>query len=91
MESIDHDRIVKRYWDLWEQVQSAPEYARLRSELASMEPRYEAILSALPERDRAALDRYITLRESMGRRLIEWVCESFACRADGTAPADQPG
>ena len=91
MDAAQHERIVKRYWDLWEQVQSDPEYARLRSELASMEPRYETILSALPERDRAALDRYITLRESMGRRLIEWVCESFACKTGGTAPADQPG
>ena len=91
MDAAQHEHIVKRYWDLWEQVQSDPEYARLRSELASMEPRYESILSALPERDRAVLDRYITLRESMGRRLIEWVCESFAGRTGGTAPADQPG
>ena len=78
MESIDHDRIVKRYWDLWAQARTDPEYVRLCSELAAMEPRYEAILAALPEQDRAALDRYITLRETMGRRLIEWVCESFA-------------
>lgn len=71
MESIDHDRIIKRYWDLWAQVQSDPEYARLRSELEGMAPQYEAILSALPEPDRAALDRYITLRESMNRRMLE--------------------
>lgn len=77
MESINHDRIIKRYWDLWAQVQSDPEYARLRSELEAMEPRYEAILSTLPEPDRAALDRYITLRESMNRRMLEISCEGL--------------
>ena len=89
MESIDHDRIVKRYWDLWEQVQADPEYSRLRAELTAMEPEYEAILAALPEQDRAVLDRYVTLRENLNCRMIEWVCESLPCRAGGTAPADQ--
>ena len=77
MERIDHDRIVKVYWDLWAQVQSDPEYARLCAELEGMAPQYEAILSALPEPDRAALDRYITLRESMNRRMLEISCEGL--------------
>lgn len=74
MESIDHDRIVKRYWDLWEQVQADPEYSRLRAELTAVEPRYEAILAALPEQDRAVLDRYVTIRENLNRRTLEFAC-----------------
>ena len=77
MERIEHDRIVKVYWDLWEQARTDPEYARLCAELEGMAPRYEAILSALPEPDRAALDRYITLRESMNRRMLEISCEGL--------------
>ncbi len=89
MDAAQHDRIVKRYWDLWEQVQVDPEYSRLRAELTAMEPEYEAILATLPEQDRAVLDRYVTLRESMGRRLIEWVCAKLPPVGRGHDPADQ--
>ena len=78
MNAEQHEHIVKRYWDLWEQVRTDPEYSRLRAELTAMEPEYEAILAALPEQDRVVLDRYITLRESMNRRLLEISCEGFA-------------
>ncbi len=74
MEDINHDLLCKTYWDLWERVQNDPEYARLRSELESMEPQYEAILASLPEPDRFTLDRYITLRETMNRRMLEYAC-----------------
>ena len=74
MDAAQHDRIVKRYWDLWEQVQSDPEYAWLRSELEAMEQQYEAILASLSEEDRLNLDRYITLRENLNRRMLEFAC-----------------
>lgn len=83
MNQTQHNILCKTYWDLWEQVQSDPEYARLRSELEALEPQYEAILSALPERDRAALDRYVTLRENLNRRTLEFACANIlCCRAD---------
>ena len=75
MEQNKHDMMVKAYWDLWEQVQSDPEYSWLRSELEAMEPRYEAILASLSEEDRLTLDRYITLRENLNRRMLEFACE----------------
>ena len=74
MDAATHERIVKAYWDLWEQVQSDPEYSWLRSELEAMEPRYEAILASLPEEDRLTLDHYITLRENLNRRMLEFAC-----------------
>ena len=74
MDAATHERIVKAYWDLWEQVQSDPEYSWLRSELEAMEPRYEAILASLSEEDRLTLDRYITLRENLNRRMLEFAC-----------------
>ena len=74
LDEATHDRIVKRYWDLWEQVQTDPEYAWLRSELEAMEQQYEAILASLSEKDRLTLDRYITLRENLNRRMLEFAC-----------------
>ena len=69
---MEHDELCRRYWDLWEQVQADPEYARLKEALDAMEPQYAAILASLPEEDCCRLDRYITIRENMGRRLAEF-------------------
>ena len=72
---MKHDRLCERYWKLWERVQRDPEYARLKEALEAMEPEYAAILAALPEEAQSTLDRYITLRENMGRRMLEFACE----------------
>ena len=72
MNDFGHDELCGRYWDLRGRVQADPEYARLRDMLEALEPEYEAILHALPEEDRLTLDRYITLRENMGRRMAEF-------------------
>lgn len=72
-----HDSVCKTYWDLWKQVQTDPEYAWLRSELEALEPQYEAILSALPEQEQQLLDRYITLRENLNRRTLEFACSKL--------------
>ena len=78
MENIDHDRIVKAYWDIWEQAQSDPEYAGMLEELNELEPLYVSILGALTREQRDLIDRIVTLRESMNRRMLEYACEAFA-------------
>lgn len=70
-----HERLCKRYWKLWDRVQTDPEYARLKEALEALEPEYAAILASLPEQERSTLDRYITIRENMGRRMLEFACE----------------
>ena len=69
---MKHDRLCERYWKRWERVQGDPEYARLKEALEKMEPEYAAILASLPEEAQSTLDRYITIRENMGRRLAEF-------------------
>ena len=77
MDRENHDRVVRAYWDIVSRVQSDPEYVRLRTELADLEPEYEAILAALSEEERITIDRTITLRETMNRRMLEFACGGF--------------
>ena len=77
MESIDHDRIVKRYWDLWAQVRTDPEYACMLEELNKLEPVYVSVLGALTWEQRDLIDRIVTLRECMNRRMLEYACTEY--------------
>ena len=74
---MNQELLCQSYWDLMDRVRTDPEYARLNAMLQELEPRYEALLAALPEQDRSFLDRYITLRESMGRRTLEFACNTL--------------
>ena len=78
MEQNKHDMIVKAYWDIWERAQSDPEYAGMLEELNELEPLYVSILGALTREQRDLIDRIVTLRESMNRRMLEYACEDFA-------------
>ena len=69
---LEHEELCRRYWDLRERVRSDPEYARLTRELETMEPQYEAVLSALPEEDRLTIERYLLLRENRNLRMAEY-------------------
>ena len=90
MDQKKHDNICKAYWALQDRIQSDPEYARLRSRLEALEGPYEALLSQLPPSEQQLLDQYITLRESLNRRLLEFACAKIiSCRAGGTALAEQ--
>ena len=75
LKAVDQEQLCARYWAIRAAVQSDPEYARLTAELDAMEPQWEAIASALSEPDRAALERYILLRESRNLRMLEFACE----------------
>ena len=77
MDTTNHDRIVKAYWDIWEQVQSDPEYAGMLEELNELEPLYISILGALTREQRDLIDRIVTLRESMNRRMLEYACAAM--------------
>ena len=77
MEQNKHDMIANAYWDIWEQVQSDPEYAGMLEELKELEPLYVSILGALTPEQRDLIDRIVTLRESMNRRMLEFSCEAF--------------
>ena len=74
LDAAQHDRIVKRYWDLWEQVQTDPEYACMLEELKALEPLYVSVLGALTREQRDLIDRIVTLRECMNRRMLEFAC-----------------
>ena len=78
MDTTNHDRIVKAYWDIWERAQSDPEYAGMLEELNELEPLYVSILGALTREQRDLIDRIVTLRECMNRRMLEYACEAFA-------------
>lgn len=73
----NHDKLCQTYWDLMHRVQSDPEYRSLQQRLAELEPQYAAILASLPEEDQLALDRYITLRENLDRRMVEYACREL--------------
>ena len=77
MIDLKHNRLCKRYWKLWGRVQADPEYARLKEALEAMEPEYAAVLASLPEEAQSTLDRYITIRENMSRRMLEFACEKL--------------
>ena len=47
-------------------------------ELNELEPLYVSILGALTREQRDLIDRIVTLRESMNRRMLEYACEAFA-------------
>lgn len=49
-------------------VQTDAEYHKLLSECKQLEPEYLRIVASLPEKDRALLDRYITLCEELEYR-----------------------
>ena len=70
---MEHEEFCRRYWDLRERVRSDPEYACLTRELEDLEPRYEAVLSTLPEEDRLTIERYLLLRENRNLRLAEYI------------------
>ena len=78
MEQNKHDMIVNAYWDIWERAQSDPEYACMLEELNELEPLYVSILGALTREQRDLIDRIVTLRETMNRRMLEYACEDFA-------------
>ena len=77
MEYMDHNHLCKTYWDLWNRVQTDPEYACMLEELNELEPLYESVLGALTREQRDLIDRIVTLRENMGRRMLEYACEEF--------------
>ena len=75
LKDIDQEQFCARYWAIREGVQSDPEYARLTAELEAMEPQWEAIAATLSDNDRAAVERYILLRENRNLRMLEFACE----------------
>ena len=77
MEHFDHDQLCKTYWDIWERVQADPEYACMLEELEELEPLYVSILGVLSRESCDLIDRYVTLRETMGRRMLECACEEI--------------
>ena len=77
MDAEQHEHIVKRYWDLWEQVQADPEYACMLEELNELEPLYVSVLGALTWEQRDLIDRIVTLRECMNRRMLEYACTEY--------------
>ena len=77
MDAAQHEHIVKRYWDLWEQVQTDPEYACMLEELNELEPLYVSVLGALTWEQRDLIDRIVTLRECMNRRMLEYACTEY--------------
>lgn len=69
--------MCETYWNLWNRTQSDPEYAILRAELEKWETRYETALATLPEETRTVIETYITLRETMNRRMLECACREL--------------
>ena len=75
MDAATQERICKLYWDFYERCQGDPEYALLREESERL---YGAAVEGLTEEQREAVELYIACRESMGRRMLEFVCREIA-------------
>ena len=80
MKEVDQEQLCARYWAIREAVRSDPEYARLTAQLRDLEPRWEQLLAPLSDDDRAAVERYIHLRESRNLRMLEFACEQEPAR-----------
>ncbi len=74
MDKHEQEQLCKTYWDIWKRGQRDPEYACLRVEMEKLEARYESILAKLPEQDRKIIALYVTCRETMSRRMLEFAC-----------------
>ena len=72
LKDIDQEQLCARYWAIREAVRSDPEYARLTAELHALEPRWEQLLAPLSDDDRAAVERYLLLRENRNLRMAEF-------------------
>ena len=77
MNQSKHEKLCKTYWDLMDRVRTDPEYACMLKELNELEPLYESVLGMLSRERRDLIDRYVTLRETMGRRMLECACEEL--------------
>jgi hypothetical protein len=77
LENNDYDQLCKTYWDIWERVQMDPEYACMLEELKELEPLYESVLGVLTREQSDLIDRIAVLRETMGRRALEFACEEI--------------
>ena len=75
MEAKEQELLCKIYWDIWNSGQADPEYARLLADLKKLEPLYLEILGSLPQDCREVLDNYLSLRENMSRRMLEYACQ----------------
>ena len=80
LKEVDQEQLCSRYWAIREAVRSDPEYARLTAQLRDLEPRWEQLLAPLSDDDRAAVERYILLRESRNLRMLEFACEQEPAR-----------
>ena len=78
MDAATQERICKLYWDFWNRGQEDPEYAMLRAEAQRLEGLYAMAVKGLSEEQREAVELYIACRESMGRRMLEFVCGEIA-------------
>ena len=74
MDIDKHDKICEAYWNIHDEIQTDPEYARMRSELEALTAQYDAVLKSLSVKNRELLERCILLRESMNSRMLEWAC-----------------
>ena len=75
METKAQEQLCKTYWEIWNSCQTDPEYARLLADLKELEPVYLNILGGLSRDCREVLDDYLTLREHMSRRMLEFACQ----------------
>ena len=83
----EHEKFCARYWAIREAVRSDPEYARLTAQLDALEPRWEQLLAPLSDDDRAAVERYLLLRENRNLRMLEFACDRLPCAERKTGAA----
>ena len=80
LKEVGQEQLCARYWAIREAVRSDPEYAQLTAQLDALESRWEQLLAPLSDDDRAAVERYILLRESRNLRMLEFACEQAPAR-----------
>ena len=77
-EAVSRRELIRRkYWQLWEQYQSDPEYARMYRKMDRLEWEFEEVMAPLPDQVQNVIRDFVMLCEDMNRRMLECACEEI--------------
>lgn len=77
MKNLRQELIRQKYWQVWNQTQSDPEYARLFQEMADLERQFESVMEQLPYETQDVIRDFVMHCEDMSRRMLECACEEL--------------
>lgn len=79
MERLKKQLVQQRYWEIWNQCQTDPEYAAMLAQMRALEPKFDAAVESLAGEERDVVLDYVNLCEEMSRRMLEFAWEREGC------------